>query len=93
MKLHIRATPNARTSEIIGWDEDPRAGRVLTVRIAAPPVEGKANTAIRELLAKALELPKSSVVLEKGGTSRIKTFSLPDGAAARLAGFPQKSGA
>jgi uncharacterized protein YggU (UPF0235/DUF167 family) len=93
MKLHVRATPNARASEITGWEDDPRAGLVLAVRIAAPPVDGKANTAIRELLAKALGLPKSLIVLEKGDSSRIKTFSLPDEAAAKLAGFPRKSGA
>lgn len=88
MKLHVRATPNARTSQITGWENDPRAGRVLVVRIAAPPVEGKANTAIREFLAKSLGFPKSSVVLDKGDASRIKTFSLPDEAAAKLAAIP-----
>lgn len=79
MKLVVRAVPNASRSEIAGWEEDPRAGRVLRVRIAAPPVEGKANTALREFLAKALGLSKSVVVLEKGDSSRLKTFTIPDG--------------
>lgn len=79
MKLIVRAVPNASRSEIAGWEEDPRAGRVLRVRIAAPPVEGKANTALREFLAKALGLPKSAVTLEKGDSSRLKTFTVPDG--------------
>jgi uncharacterized protein (TIGR00251 family) len=79
MKLVVRAVPNASRSEIAGWEEDPRAGRVLRVRIAAPPVEGKANTALREFLAKALGLSKSSVTLEKGDSSRLKTFTIPDG--------------
>ena len=78
-KLHVRATPNARTGEIVGWEEDPQVGRVLRVRIAAPPTEGKANAALREFLAKSLGLSKSKVVLEKGGSSRHKTFSIPDG--------------
>jgi uncharacterized protein (TIGR00251 family) len=78
-KLHVRATPNARTSEIVGWEDDPQVGRVLRVRIAAPPLDGKANAALRELLAKALGLSKSQVTLEKGSTSRYKTFSIPDG--------------
>ena len=51
----------------------------LRVRIAAPPVEGKANAALREFLAKALGLPKSSVSLDKGDGSRLKTFLIPDG--------------
>jgi uncharacterized protein (TIGR00251 family) len=79
MKLVVRAVPNASRSEISGWEEDPRAGRVLRVRIAAPPIEGKANTALREFLAKSLGLSKSSVTLEKGDSSRLKTFTIPDG--------------
>ena len=78
MKLVVLIVPNASRSEICGWEEEPRAGRVLRVRIAAPPVEGKANAALREFLAKALKLPKSAVILEKGDTSRLKTFRLPD---------------
>ncbi|MEO5715407.1 MAG: DUF167 domain-containing protein [Luteolibacter sp.] len=79
MKLRVRATPNARQNEIIGWEDDPQAGRILRVRIAAPPVDGKANVAIRDFLAKSLGLSKSAVVLEKGNSSRFKTFEIPDG--------------
>jgi uncharacterized protein (TIGR00251 family) len=79
MKLRIRATPNAHKSEVIGWEDDPQAGRILRVRIAAPPVDGKANVELIEFLAKTLALPKSKVVLEKGGSSRFKTFEIPDG--------------
>jgi uncharacterized protein (TIGR00251 family) len=78
-KLHVRATPNARTSEIVGWEDEPLVGRVLHVRIAAPPVDGKANAALRGFLATSLGLPKSKVILEKGGSSRYKTFAIPDG--------------
>ncbi len=81
MKLRIRATPNAKRSEIIGWEDDPQAGRVLRVRVAAPPTEGKANAELREFLAKSLRLTKSQVVLEKGDSSRVKTFEIPDGTA------------
>jgi uncharacterized protein (TIGR00251 family) len=79
MKLVVRAVPNAKKSEWIGWEEDPRAGRVARVRIAAPPVEGKANEALRKFLAQHLGVPKSQVTLEKGDGSRLKTFEVPDG--------------
>ena len=79
MKLHVKVTPNARKSEVVGWEEDPTHGRVLRIRIAAPPVDGKANTALRAFLADWLGLPKSQVSLEKGDTSRLKTFLIPDG--------------
>lgn len=78
-KIHVKATPNARSSEIVGWEEHPTHGRVLRVRIAAPAVEGKANAALRVFLADQLGLAKSQIVLEKGDTSRIKIFSVPDG--------------
>ena len=73
------AVPNARAGEVVGWEDDPRAGRVLRVKVAAPPVEGKANAALREVLAAHFRLAKSQVVLAKGSTSRVKVFTLPDG--------------
>ncbi len=79
MKLRIRATPNARKSEVIGWEEVALVGPVLRVRVGAPAVEGKANAELRTFLAKTLGLPKSKVLLEKGDASRFKTFELPDG--------------
>jgi len=79
MKLRVRATPNAHRSEVIGWEDDAQAGRVLRVRVAAPPVEGQANAALRDFLAKTLGLSKSKVVLEKGNASRFKSFKIPDG--------------
>jgi hypothetical protein len=78
MKIRIRVTPNAGRSEISGWEVDPAAGRVLRVRVAAPPVEGKANNELRDLLSKALQVPKSQVTLDKGGSGRVKTFVVPD---------------
>ena len=78
MLIRVRAVPNARRSEAVGWEEDPRAGRVLRVKIAAPPVEGKANEALRAFLAAELGVSKSRVRLEKGDSSRFKTFSVPD---------------
>jgi len=81
MKLVISVIPNARSSEVVGWEEDPRSGKVLKVRIAAPPIEGKANVEARAFLAKTLGLPKSAVILQKGDASRLKVFTIPDGTA------------
>jgi uncharacterized protein len=79
MKLRIRATPNARRNEWLGWEEDAQAGRVLRIRVAAPAMDGKANAELRDFLAATLGLPKSRVILEKGGSSRFKCFEIPDG--------------
>ncbi|GAA5482843.1 DUF167 domain-containing protein [Haloferula sargassicola] len=84
MRLRVKATPNAKKSEVLGWEEDPTAGRVLRVRIAAPPVEGKANAALEKFLAQWLGVSRSQVRLEKGGTSRVKCFEVPDEVAEKL---------
>lgn len=84
-KLALKVTPGARRNEIIGWEEDyPQVGRVLKVRIAAPPLEGKANKEIERFLAASLSLPKGSVRLLHGSTGRIKLVEVPDDARTEL---------
>lgn len=78
MILRIKATPNASKNEIIGWEQDPLVGEILRIRIQAPPVDGKANKAITQFLAKSLNISKSQITLTKGLTSRIKTFEIPN---------------
>jgi uncharacterized protein (TIGR00251 family) len=66
--LRVRVQPRAPRSEIVGW----RADGTLSVRVAAPPVEGQANTALAVLLAGALELRPSAVSVERGARGRDK---------------------
>jgi uncharacterized protein YggU (UPF0235/DUF167 family) len=86
--LAIRLTPGASADRIDGWDVDPDGRPVLKVRVRARPVEGEANAALLKLLAKALDLPKSAVSLERGGQSRLKRIAVdglsPDEVRARL---------
>jgi len=79
MLIRILAVPNSRASEVIGWEEHPGAGRVLRVKVAAPPVDGKANAALREILASHFKIPKTHVEIGKGASGRIKTLIIPDG--------------
>ena len=48
-------------------------GDALKVRVASPPVDGKANEALVAFIADQLGLPKRAVQLVKGDTSRAKT--------------------
>jgi uncharacterized protein (TIGR00251 family) len=66
-RIQVRVQPRARENEIAG----ERAG-ALVVRVTAPPVEGKANDAARELLAKRLGVPPSRVSVVRGASSRNK---------------------
>ena len=80
MKLALKVTPGAKRNEVLGWEEDyPQVGRVLKLKIAAPPVEGKANKEIILFLAKTLGIPKSAVELVHGTSGRIKLAEIPDG--------------
>lgn len=66
-RLEIKAVPNAPRSEVVGW-----LGEALKVKVHAPPVEGKANEALCTFLAETLGLPKRSVQLDRGASSRKK---------------------
>ncbi|HVM92234.1 MAG TPA: DUF167 domain-containing protein [Terriglobales bacterium] len=63
VKAHPRAKKNAITGEI---------GDALKVSLTAPPVDGKANAACIEFIAKLLKVPRSSVSIASGETSRNK---------------------
>jgi len=63
VKVHPRAKKNAITGEV---------GDALKLAITAPPVDGKANEACIELFAKRLKVPRSSVTIAAGQTSRNK---------------------
>jgi uncharacterized protein len=73
VRLRVRAQPGASRSEVVGWQGD-----TLRVRVQAPPLEGRANAAVIELLAKALGVPRRSVRLERGETSREKVIAVDD---------------
>lgn len=60
--LTIRVTPRARKTEIAGVLEDG----TLRIRIAAPPVEGKANNALVAFLAKVLGVRKNKIEIVAG---------------------------
>ena len=79
MKLALKVTPGAKKNEVLGWEDDyPQVGRVLKVKIAAPPVEGQANKEIVLFLAKLLKVTKSSIEVVHGTSSRIKLVEIPD---------------
>lgn len=69
--LHVHVQPGAGRSAVVG-----RHGDSLKVRVAAPPVEGRANEATRALLADALGVGKAEVELTGGEASRSKRFRL-----------------
>jgi len=63
----VRVVPRASKNEIVGFHGD-----ALKVRLAAPPVEGRANEALIAFLAHRLGVRKSQVEIVAGATSRQK---------------------
>ena len=70
-RLQVRVQPRARRDEIAG----EREGRLL-VRVTAPPVEGKANEAVRRLLAKRLGVAPGRVAVGRGRAGRDKLIEV-----------------
>ena len=66
--LRVRVQSRASRAAIGAWREDG----TLTVRVTAPPVEGRANAAVGVLLATALGVPVSAVRVVHGGHGRDK---------------------
>jgi len=70
-ELKIRVIPNAKKDEFTGY----RDGE-LVLRLNAPAVEGKANRAALEFVARFLGVPRSAVFLMRGERSRHKIFQI-----------------
>ena len=71
MLINVRVYPNAPRNEVAG----PSNG-VWQLRVAAPPVKGKANKELISFLGKVLGVSKSSVSIAQGHTSRNKVISV-----------------
>lgn len=71
MILNVHVKPNAKTSEVIS-----KIGMDWSVRLHAPPTEGKANEELIRLLAEELDIPKSRIQIIKGAGSRIKKVEI-----------------
>jgi uncharacterized protein (TIGR00251 family) len=63
VKIHPRARRNVITGTV---------GDALKLSLTAPPVDGKANAACIEFLADLLKLPRSSITIAAGQSSRNK---------------------
>ena len=70
--LAVRLTPKAARDAFCEVLELPDGRSALAVRIAAPPVEGAANTALIAFLAKSLAVRKADVTIRSGGASQLK---------------------
>ena len=83
VKVHPRAKKNAITGEV---------GDALKVALTAPPVEGRANEACVAFLADVLNVPRSSVTIAAGESSRNKVILVSSLSAMKVEARLRKGG-
>jgi uncharacterized protein (TIGR00251 family) len=76
----VRLRPRARKNAITG-----ELGNALKISLTAPPIEGRANHACIEFLADLLKLPRSSITIAAGQSSRNKLIRISGVSAAEIA--------
>ncbi len=69
LTLHVQ--PGAKRSEIAGLH-----GEALKIRLAAPPMEGRANDALLKFIADIFAVPLRNTELKQGGQSRHKVVTV-----------------
>jgi uncharacterized protein len=67
----VRIQPRASRDEIVGEHQD-----ALKIRLTAPPVDDRANEALRKLLASRLNVPLAAVRIAAGERSRTKRIEI-----------------
>ncbi|MBM3131430.1 MAG: YggU family protein [Chloroflexi bacterium] len=70
-QIRIHLQPNAKRDELVSFENG-----TLRVRIAAPPVEGKANKRLVDFLSEVLDISKSSITIQKGLASKEKRVEI-----------------
>ena len=69
LTLHIQ--PGAKRTDVAGLH-----GEALKIRLAAPPIEGRANEALLKFIAASFEVPLRQVELKQGSQSRHKVVAV-----------------
>jgi uncharacterized protein len=70
-EIAIRLQPRAKREEVVG-----ERGGAIVVRVTAPPVDGKANSALCALVARRVGVAPSRVAVVRGQTSRDKVVRI-----------------
>lgn len=71
VRLAVQIQPNAKKTEVVGVLDD-----ALKIKLAAQPIEGKANEALVKWLAGALGVTRSAVTLTHGQTNKKKLLEV-----------------
>ena len=84
-RIVVRVQPNAGRSEVLGFKNG-----CLRIKIAAPPVKGKANRELLSLLSDVLKINKSNIAIKKGTTGKTKVIGISGLSQEQMVGFDWK---
>ena len=84
--LNLHVQPGAKTTGCAGLHGD-----ALKIRLAAPPVDGRANTALLRFVADTLKLSPAAIVLKSGHASRRKVVEVGGATREAVAALSQPS--
>jgi|SRR6185312_9530500 len=76
VSVRVRLTPKGGRDAVEGWDADSTGVSHLKVRVRAAPESGKANAALVDLIAKMLNVSRSSIAIVSGEKARLKTVAI-----------------
>ena len=71
LSISVKVVPGASKTVIVGFEGD-----FVKIRLAAPPVDGKANRELIDYISKLLSVPKSKVHIQSGLTSKRKVIRI-----------------
>ncbi len=89
VKVSVKLAPKAGGNRIIGIGASAASGAVLKAAVTAAPEKGKANAALIKMLAKEWKLPKTSLSVAAGASSRRKTLLIEGDAISLIAHLNQ----
>jgi len=70
-RISVHVQPNASQNKVVSFEDG-----ILQVKIAAPPIKGRANEGLVRFLSSLLGVSKSNLTIEKGMTSKKKTVAI-----------------
>lgn len=72
MQLKVKIQPNAKKNAIVG----PLADGTIKIKIASPPLDGRANEELIKFLSREYQVPRSQIQILQGTKSKIKLIKI-----------------
>ncbi len=72
-ELTVKVIPASKIDKVIGWHKG-----VLKVKVSAPPIKGKANQRLIQILSDFFQTAKSNIFISKGKDTSVKKIIIKD---------------